>query len=857
MNGNLLTFNGRLPGVLCETSVPPARENPLRLDVAGFVGFAERGPLHTPVMIEDLSQYQLIFGQDLPLAVDKGLPVYAHLPTAVEAFFENGGQRCYVVRVAGAMGRANRFYLPGLLQPDASGQWQPIQLPAAWVGSWSDFVRVGTSLHSQPLKIRNDEEAVHMRGVDILQGIFALPLRVPAANSVRPGDLLRLQIEQPVAASHSVYMQVGAVEVEPTVASSLLGSPILVGAVANSIRIFDNRPSHRNYNLLDRLSAQGWQRLPFDQSDIRWELPDPLDGGGPYRLSLPLVSDVKIAEGELLRLQVGGEPTATFLTVERVSREQDAENLGQIRLVIDSAQPLLEQPTLNAERWTLVQVDLLTFDLAIREGEETLEQWINLHFGPGDGYWRNVLAQAIDRSQIEPPAFRIDHFTSRSLRIGQGENRSDALIYPLGISPITQQFGPRSEMNAVGKDGLDHYDPLTLFTDQAFPLVTARNVLTVANDLLYTGPTPRRLNGMHSLLPVQEVALIALPDLAHRGWEPLLTPPFILPEPPIPEDKPPQGFHDCPAREPVPPEKEMCAAMPVLILDGSELPAEPNIQATLENLPDALAPDAYDEESLLTVQRSLVRLCAAQADRMAILALPRHYQGRLVEQWQQQLVTTPDFLDGSALSYAASYHGWVGVRETATPALAPLRYMPPDGAVCGLIAAREIARGAWIAPANQPLRTVSDLAPNFSNGEWLALYNHQINVIRQQPGRYALMSALTLSRDRLLTQISVRRLLIFLRKLALREGQRYVFESNHERFRLSVQTYFERILAQLLERGGIQAFQVVTNEEVNTPNDTDNGRFVIALKVAPTSPIEFITVIMLRSGDDGIDILEI
>ena len=62
---------------------------------------------------------------------------------------------------------------------------------------------------------------------------------------------------------------------------------------------------------------------------------------------------------------------------------------------------------------------------------------------------------------------------------------------------------------------------------------------------------------------------------------------------------------------------------------------------------------------------------------------------------------------------------------------------------------------------------------------------------------------------------------------------------------------------QLLAQGGVQAYQVVTNEEVNTQNDIDNGRFVIALKVAPTNPIEFITVILLRSGDDGIDILEL
>src|SRR5712692_8315993 len=98
-----LTFNGRLPGVVCEAALPPSPEDPLRIDVAAFVGFAERGPLDLPVALEDISQYREVFGGDLPLARTRvgGQLVYAALPEAVRAFFDNGGRRCYVVRVAG------------------------------------------------------------------------------------------------------------------------------------------------------------------------------------------------------------------------------------------------------------------------------------------------------------------------------------------------------------------------------------------------------------------------------------------------------------------------------------------------------------------------------------------------------------------------------------------------------------------------------------------------------------------------------------------------------------------------------------------------------------------------------------
>jgi phage tail sheath protein FI len=103
----------------------------------------------------------------------------------------------------------------------------------------------------------------------------------------------------------------------------------------------------------------------------------------------------------------------------------------------------------------------------------------------------------------------------------------------------------------------------------------------------------------------------------------------------------------------------------------------------------------------------------------------------------------------------------------------------------------------------------------------------------------------------------VRRLLIYLRKLALRRGMAYVFETNNERFRRRVEAAFERTLNQLTARGALTAFQVVTGEGLNTPNDVDNGRFLIALKVAPAIPVEFITIVLLRSGEELLEVLEV
>jgi len=64
---------------------------PLRTDIAGFVGIAERGPLDTPVPVESWRQFASWFGEFSPVGF---------LGYAVRAFFENGGRRCWVVRVA-------------------------------------------------------------------------------------------------------------------------------------------------------------------------------------------------------------------------------------------------------------------------------------------------------------------------------------------------------------------------------------------------------------------------------------------------------------------------------------------------------------------------------------------------------------------------------------------------------------------------------------------------------------------------------------------------------------------------------------------------------------------------------------
>ena len=87
--------------------------------VAAFVGFAERGPLHEPVLVTNWTQFKQNFGDFV-----EGF----YLAHAVYGYFQNGGGTAYVVRVGGesANGSGNgQVALPGAELPAAGPDSKP------------------------------------------------------------------------------------------------------------------------------------------------------------------------------------------------------------------------------------------------------------------------------------------------------------------------------------------------------------------------------------------------------------------------------------------------------------------------------------------------------------------------------------------------------------------------------------------------------------------------------------------------------------------------------------------------------------------------------------------------------------
>jgi hypothetical protein len=275
----------------------------------------------------------------------------------------------------------------------------------------------------------------------------------------------------------------------------------------------------------------------------------------------------------------------------------------------------------------------------------------------------------------------------------------------------------------------------------------------------------------------------------------------------------------------------------------------------------------YQADPMLDIHRSLLRMCAARGDLLAALALPQHFREQETLSYLNRLKSSGDqgFLTGAELTvplsgdevrafgYAAMYHPWLTGREEDLN----LRTTPPDGASIGIIARRTIERGAWIAPANEQLRGVATLVPILNPGRRLDLLLAQVNQIQQNPDGFLALNSDTLSDDPDLRPINVRRLLILLRREALRLGMTYVFEPNGPALRRMVQRAFESVMDQLFVRGAFAgatrdaSYQVLTDVSVNPPDSVEQGQFRVDLKVAPAFPMSFVTVRLVQLGENG------
>ena len=860
----------RLPGFRFEA--PPARLDEVlpRMDVAVFIGFAASGPLNRPVLVDSAGTFVDIFGGDLDLVWDdvRGQPLRAYLAPAVRAFFRNGGQRCWVIRVAGAA-QSNQFPLPGIVVVQDHAL-SPGLAPARSEGSWSDSVRISAGLLIRPIAARSADLSV---------------LRIEAKlepDGLQVGDLIRLTFNP----DGLLLMATIAGEIE---GGLLLDQPAWFATATQTARgnataiLLDGRV----VRVLN--SIEEWGRA----------------GAAVLKLAIPLGGAPR--PGSIVQVHLGSEQF--WFTVMELRGGLDAVDLtGQGLWWLPygpDGLPPFKSDTI---------VERLTLQLWARSELDQPLQLNDLGFDSRHPrYWGGLPTDLDLFPALDAPVPARDLSALwREARLprfpiaGPGQGLYLPLVVP--SAPIAPLAPLASAATALERDGVDRLNA-DIFLDHAVADCSPAALLGEANFLRYESDVPRALTGIHAALTVDEATLISVPDVVHRGWLRALDESPPVTQLPIVDAAPtptPRGAFECCATRTVPsPRLDATEPNPdgTFSLNWSSVPGA---EYRLEEASDAQFDDAdmiyagpgatttiyghgqgaffyrvravigdvasdwsngvrvairppqrwllasvadYSNRMLLAVHAALLRLCAAQGDLFAVLALPEHYREDEAIGHANQLG-----LDVTAASYGALYHPWLIGPVTA----APLEVAPPDGAQCGVAARRALSRGAWISPANEPLSGVVALSPALSRNRWLDLQTAQVNVVRQDPRGFLTLSADTLAADPEVRPINVRRLLQLLRRLALQRGTDYVFEPDSASFRRLVQRAFEQMLGSMLERGAFAgstaaaSFQVVTGNTVNPPESVDRGRLIVELRVAPSQPLAFLTVRLIQLPDGSL-----
>ncbi len=215
------------PGVYYERvdSSAPAI-SAIRTDVAGFVGIARRGPLHQAVPVQSWRQFVAWFG-DFTGA--------GYLAYAVRAFFENGGRRCWVVRVASDAAAAAEVVLH-----DAGGAPRWV-VQAFSPGVWGNDVtlRLSETHRAQTVTLpgQHAPDASTVASVTGFGRVTHVRLRQPGApdqtrvlNDVDvPGSRLLWRAAQPEA----------ALPYDAPLAGFDLSRPVVIESIEYTLMVFE------------------------------------------------------------------------------------------------------------------------------------------------------------------------------------------------------------------------------------------------------------------------------------------------------------------------------------------------------------------------------------------------------------------------------------------------------------------------------------------------------------------------------------------------------------------------------------------------------------------------------------------
>lgn len=254
-----------------------------------------------------------------------------------------------------------------------------------------------------------------------------------------------------------------------------------------------------------------------------------------------------------------------------------------------------------------------------------------------------------------------------------------------------------------------------------------------------------------------------------------------------------------------------------------------------------------------TVQQTVGNIAASRKDCIALCQV----DGTSSTVTNVSTITANASFNFSNPSYVALYAGWDMIYDRFNDKNI---YIPKNIFGAALMARTDAIANTWDAPAGINRGRISSLAQNvlFNGTQIGTLRDNNINTskfIRGQGGNFMWLQKTALRKSSALSDINVRRLLIFVENSIENALLPFIFESNNDKTRLRIKSILDGFLGQVASGGGFNTdidagFKVIVDRTNNTPDVVANNQLIVDIFCKPITTIEFIqlNMIVTRSG---------
>jgi hypothetical protein len=825
----MVQLNLNAPGLYLRTEeTEPAPAN--STGITGFVGLGEKGPINVPQALRSWQDYTQVFG---------GFIDHGYLAESVFGFFLNGGEKCWVVRVADTQDRSaenppnvcRRVELlsrasNSQLVVDAAGN-QTLRIESIDQGSWGNEVR----FFLQP------ESSRQMELTSLTQNAAAIDRQIVVSSifDFAVGDLVRISRSD-----------------NPNISAS--GRVQTIDPIASTIRL--TLPLGRAFPAASRVSGRGFALIVI------------------FRDQRESFRNLSMTEGHpryFVRIVNGDPPIHDYIQ----KRQLGTSALVRVEQVLGPGNQSRFKPAALPNAASTAQEK--AEGIALRGG------------GDGFEYARTVFLNTLN------PLFAVTAKQDRGRR-GNGIRVASsafqtvtALRSPTDTVPLDSVVAERVKGFVVG-DSVTITDPAAANTETNNLLqLNQHHTLVLDNDLTNAYPIGSELTvadrfNLHVFRPSNEEPAEEFFNLSGAPASPRFYQPIAGAGSIVCVDPPATPFSTLTPNPLTPPSR--------VLSDGHD-PGEMNYRFYTGYEPDGsffsppvpgaqagdriglAAFEAIDEISLvampdlahlilenveagtiqlpfISAQRDLLKHCAKMGERFALLDPIQNATPAEISEWPQ------NFPEKELQKFGALYYPWVyATFETHE------RLVPPSGLLAGVTAYSDILNGVHKAPANAIVKGAFDLGV-LVNGEFKNtvvdrevqndLNPEGVNCLRKfESGAIRIHGARTLNLELASRYVNIRRIVLSVVKELYRNMLWTVFEPNDPTLWKRIETSLTRFLQSMLAKGMTasnrpsEAYFVKCSSETNTVEQVEAGQVVAEVGIALLAPAEFIVLTARRT----------